>query len=233
MRPALMLIPGMLNDASVWDGVLARLGALAEIRIAAPVQPSIAEMAQAAWAQLSDLPPQQPAVLAGFSLGGYVAIEMLARPACGAPRVQGLALVSTSARPEAPEGAAARAKTIQAMQRDFGKVVDDIAQWNLHEPSPERVAGLRRMMLAVGPEVAVRQLRAIAARADHRDALARLDMPVAVLCGRQDRTTPPALAQEIGALVPHAMCDIVEGASHMLPIEQPQAVAAALRSLLQ
>ena len=233
MKPALLLIPGMLNDASLWDAVLARLDAPADVRIAAPVQPTLPEMAQAAWAQLSDLPPQQPAVLAGFSLGGYVVIEMLARPVPGARRVQGLALVSTSARPETPEGGAARAKTIQAMQRDFAKVVDSIVQWNSHAPSPERVAGLRQMMMAVGPEVAVRQLRAIAARADHRAALACLNMPVAVLCGRHDRTTPPALSQEIAALVPHAACEIVEGASHMLPIEQPQAVAAALRSLLQ
>lgn len=233
MKPVLLLIPGMLNDASLWDGVIESLGPLADVRVAAPVQATIPEMAQAAWALLAGLSPQQAVVLAGFSLGGYVAIEMLARPAPGAPGLRGLALVSTSARPETPEGGAARARTIHAMQRDFGKAVDGIAQWNSHEPSPERAARLTRMMLGVGAEVAVRQLRAIAGRADHRDALARLSMPVAVLCGRHDRTTPPALSEEIAALVPHARCEIVEGASHMLPIEQPQAVAAALRNLLR
>ncbi|SEB20018.1 alpha/beta fold hydrolase [Variovorax sp. YR216] len=229
MTPVLLLIPGMLNDAAVWHGVVEAMGPQVQVRTAAPVQPSIAEMAQAAWALLADVPAQQPVVLAGFSLGGYVAIEMLARPA---RPLRAALLLSTSARPETPEGAATREKSIAAMQRDFAKVVDGIVQWSTVLPSPERVRELTDMMLRVGADTAMRQLRAIAARGDHRAPLSRLDLPVTVLCGREDRTTPAALSEEIAALVPGARCEIVDGASHMLPVEQPQAVARALREWL-
>ncbi|MBO9647428.1 MAG: alpha/beta fold hydrolase [Variovorax sp.] len=229
MKPVLLLIPGMLNDATLWDEVAAEVAPLAPVRIAAPVQASIAEMAQAAWALLADVSPAQPVVIAGFSLGGYVALEMLAHPLRA---VRAAALMSTSARPDTPEGAAGRAKTLAAMQRDFAKTVDGIVQWNTCEPPPALVERLAAMMRRVGAETAARQMHAIAGRADHRDTLARLALPVAVLCGRHDRTTPPPLSEEIARLVPGAHCEIVEGAAHMLPVEQPQAVVRSLRSLL-
>ena len=89
-------------------------------------------------------------------------------------------------------------------------------------------------MLGVGAETAIRQNRAIAARSDHRSALAALQLPrpLAVLCGAQDRITPPELSQETAALVPGAVLEIVDGAGHMLPCERPDAVARVLRGLL-
>lgn len=229
MKPVLLLVPGMLNDASVWQDVAARLRPHAEVRIASPLQDSIPAMAAAAWAQVADVPAEVPLALAGFSLGGYVAIEMLAHPA---RPVQAAALVSTSPRPESPEGAATREKTVSAMGKDFARVVDGVLQWSTHEPAPELAARLKAMMLGIGAEVAIRQSRAIAARGDHRAALAKLTLPVAVLCGHADRVTPPALSQELAALVPGAHLQLVAGAGHMLPVEQPAEVASALRALL-
>src|SRR5690606_34676296 len=95
-KPVLLLVPGMLNDASVWDEVAAPLQPLAVVRVATPEQASIAAMAQAAWARLDGVPRDRPVVLAGFSLGGYVVIEMRARRA---RPVHAAALLSTSARP--------------------------------------------------------------------------------------------------------------------------------------
>ncbi|MGV3569643.1 MAG: alpha/beta fold hydrolase [Ramlibacter sp.] len=229
MKPVLLLVPGMLNDASVWEDVAAELRPFADVRIAAPVQESIPAMAAAAWALVDDLPADAPLVIAGFSLGGYVAIEMLSaqqRP------VQAAALVSTSARPESPESAATREKTIAAMGRDFPRVVDGVLQFGTDAPSAELTARLRAMMLGVGAATAIRQNRAIMARADHRPALAKLTLPVAVLVGRHDRITPPELSRESAALLPNAKLEVIEGAGHMLPAEQPRAVAAALRPLL-
>lgn len=229
MKPVLLLIPGMLNDASVWEDAAADLRPLVDVRIAAPVQETIPLMAAAAWALLADVPADAPLVVAGFSLGGYVAIEMLAHPA---RQVQAAALLSTSARPESPEGAALREKSMAAMRKDFARVVDGVVQFGTHQPPPELAARLRAMMLGVGAETAVCQTRAIMGRGDHRAALAQLTLPVAVLCGQQDRITPPELARELAALVPGAQLELVDGAGHMLPCEQPHAVARALRALL-
>lgn len=230
-KPVLLLVPGMLNDDRVWAGVAAALADVAQVRVACvTTQTTIPAMAQDAWALLADLPPEVPVVLVGFSMGGYVAIEMLARPQ---RRLSAAALVGTSARPESPQGQAMREKSIAALEGDFARTVQGIAQWGSHEPTPALLQALTQMMLNVGADTAVRQTRAIMARGDHREALARLDLPLLVLCGASDRITPPALSQELAALVPHARFHEIEKAGHMLPLEQPEQVAALLRPLCE
>ncbi len=91
---------------------------------------------------------------------------------------------------------------------------------------------LRAIMLPVGSETAVRQTRAVASRADHRAQLAALSIPTRVLCGREDKVTPPELSQELADLIPSAQLQWLEQSGHMTPMEQPREVAYAIRSLL-
>lgn len=229
-KPTLLLIPGMLNTAAVWARVSPLLREhVADIRIAdVQRQSSIAEMARDALALLADLPPDAPVVLCGFSMGGYVAIEMIAN---NDSHAWTLVLLSTSARPESPEGAVVREKTIAAIGRDFARVVDGVLQFATHPASREDaalMAEMRELMLAVGTDAAIRQNRAILGRADHREALARLAVPTLVLCGRDDKVTPPALSEELAALIPGARLAWIEQAGHMALLEQPAAVAAQM-----
>jgi pimeloyl-ACP methyl ester carboxylesterase len=230
MKPVCLLLAGMLNDARVWQPVREALAPLAEVRVAdVCADAEIAAMGARAWGLLADVPQTTPLVMAGFSMGGYVAIDMLAQP--GRP-VQAAALLSTSALPEAPESRAVREKTIAAMQSNFPKVVEGLLQWNTHQAPPAVLETMRQMMHAVGPEVAVRQMRAIMARADHRAALAQLRLPVRVLCGREDRVTPPALAQTLADAIAGAQLHLIEGSGHMLPLEQPAEVLHHLQALI-
>lgn len=230
MKPVLLLVPGMLNDASVWDDVVPKLEPLAQVRsVPVVAQDSVPAMAAAAWQLVADVPRSTPVVLAGFSLGGYVTLQMLAQPAREPAAV---AFVSTSARADTPDAVARRHALIAGLQADFPQAVDGILQWGTHQAPAALVDRLRTMMLRVGSDVAVRQSRAIVARLDHRALLPQLSMPVAVVCGEQDRMTPPKLSQEIASLVPGAQLTLVEGAGHLLPAERPQAVAQALSQLL-
>lgn len=228
--PVLLMLPGMLNDAGVFDALVPALRERAELRFATLQQDdTMAAIADRAWAQLADVEPGRPLCIAGFSMGGYAAIEMLAR----APRaVDALALMSTSGRPEAPEGVAVREQTMRAMQRDFPAVVDAVLKRATHAPSPALLERLRPMMLGVGAEVGIRQTRAIMGRADHRDVLAQRTRPTLVICGREDRITPPALSEELAAGVPGATLVLVDGAGHMLPCERPEEVVLSLAALL-
>lgn len=233
MKPVLLLIPGMLNTADVWARVTPLLQNAADLRIAdVTTQSSIAEMARDAWALVADLPASTPLVLCGFSMGGYVAIEMLANSARG---IKGLALLDTSGRPESPEGEVNRAKTIAAFERNFPKVVETMLPYSTHPGHHQDMAlfdALRALMLPVGSATAVRQTRAVAARSDHRGMLAKLQIPVVVLCGRADQVTPPALSEELAALIPTARLQWLERSGHMTPMEQPEQVAQAIRSIL-
>jgi pimeloyl-ACP methyl ester carboxylesterase len=239
--PALLLVPGMLNTPAVFDRVQAELRALpwpggtpprcvvADVREGA----SIAAMAGHAWATVAaEVPPEAPLAVAGYSMGGYVALQMLAE----APRpVHGLGLLATSARADTPEGAALRARAIAAIERDFARYVGTLSSLLLTPAAladPALLAAVRADMQAVGAAAAVRQQRAAAARADRRDFVRGLALPVQVLGAADDKVTPPALAQEIAQLVPGAQLERVEGCGHLLPFEQPARVAAGLRRLL-
>ena len=233
MKPVVLLIPGMLNTAAVWGRVAPLLQDAAEVRIADVLtQTSIADMALDAWALLVDVAPTMPVVICGFSMGGYVAIDMVARPA---RTIAGLVLLDTSPRPESADGEVTRAKTIAAFERNFDKVVENMLPFSTHpdhQQDTELQAALREVMLPVGSETAVRQTRAAAGRADHRALLARLSIPTVVLCGREDKITPPALSQELADLIPGARLVSLAQAGHMAPMEQPAQVADAIRSIL-
>jgi pimeloyl-ACP methyl ester carboxylesterase len=230
MKPVLLLVPGMLNDERIWSQVAAQLDDVAQVRVAHVLtQSSLTEMARDAWRLVNSSPVDTPLVLAGFSMGGYVVMEMIsqmARP------LDGVAFLSTSSRPESPEGMVVRQKTIEAMQTDFPKVVEGILKWSTYRANEALTQDLRQMMLDLGSEVAIRQTRAIMARKDHRALLAGLTCPVRLLCGQSDRVTPPELIQELSSLIPHAPCQIVEDSGHMLPREQADLVAHHLRQML-
>ena len=233
MKPVVLLIPGMLNTAAVWDRVEPLLQDVADVRTANVLtQASIAAMARDAWALLADVAPATPVVVCGFSMGGYVAIDMVAQPQRA---IQGLVLLDTSPRPESPEGEVARAKTISAFERSFPKVVENMLPFSSHSDHHQDTAlfdALRAIMAPVGSETAVRQTRAVAGRSDHRAALAALAIPTLVLCGREDKVTPPVLSQELADLIPGAQLQWLEQSGHMTPVEQPREVANAIRSLL-
>lgn len=233
MKPVLLLIPGMLNTAAVWAHVVPLLEGVAEVRIAnVQTQTSIANMATDAMAQVADVAPEQPLVVCGFSMGGYVAIEMVA---VSLRKVGALCLLDTSGRPEAPETAAQREKTIAAIERDFDKVASGVARFSTGAETQNNAALMAEILVllrAVGPTVAIAQNRAVMARADHRDALRKLDMPVLVACGKTDQITPPVLSQELAALIPGAQLVWVDGAGHMTPMEQPAALAEHLKALI-
>jgi len=235
----LLLIPGLLNTPAAFDRVQGVLQTLAWPGGAAPrclvadlrAPADVPAMAVHAWSMLQALPAQEPVLLAGYSLGGYVALQMLAAPV---RTVQGLALLSTSARPDSPEGAALRERAVTAIGRDFDRYVGTLVSWLLTPASLDDkalVAEVRADMQAVGPAAAVRQHRAAAARADQRARVRELALPVQVVVGTADRVTPPALSEELAGLAPNAELDLIEGAGHLVPFEHPARLAAQLQRL--
>ncbi|MSQ74372.1 MAG: alpha/beta fold hydrolase [Rhodoferax sp.] len=229
MKPLLLLIPGMFNTTAVWDAVRARIGNALDVRVADVLtQDNIAAMAHSAWDLVADQRPDRPLVVCGFSMGGYVAIEMLAQQG---QRVQALALVDTSAAVETAQSLLLRERTISALERNFSRTVESIIAFSLHPKSLAEAAcvqTMRQMMHSVGAEAAIRQNRAIMARSDHRAMLSAIRQPVLVVCGREDRVAPLALSQELSELIPHAQLAIVEGAGHQTPTEQGPALAELL-----
>jgi 3-oxoadipate enol-lactonase len=57
--------------------------------------------------------------------------------------------------------------------------------------------------------------------ADQRDRAAAIRVPTLVLCGTEDRPTPPALSAELAALVPGSRIAMIPGAGHLTNLERP------------
>lgn len=225
----LVLVPGLVCDEDVYADQVADL--TRETDVVVPdllTAGSIGDMAQVV---LDSSAPRF--ALAGTSMGGYVALEVLRR----APeRVERLALLDTSARPESAEQTARR-RALLSLVDEQGLEAALERLWPT-EVAPGRVDDVLlhdrflAMGLRCGPEVLARQTGAIVRRADSRPDLARLDLPLLVLCGRQDAVTPLDGSQEIATLAPTARLVVLEDCGHLSTWEHPDAVSAALREWL-
>ena len=165
--------------------------------------------------------------LVGFSLGGYIAFEMLRQ----APsRIAKLALLDTSARTDTPEQTRRRLERIELAEA--GRFAEtDMFPLLVHgsRRGDEALHGLVRLMAEeTGAEVFVRHQRASMGRADSRPHLAAIRCPTLVLVGDCDAITPVDAAEEIAAGVAGARLVVVPQCGHLAPVERPQAVAEAL-----
>ena len=225
----LLLLPGLLNGASLFEQQADALANLVGITVADLTgADSIAALAADALEQA----PEGPFVLAGMSMGGYVAFEIMRQ----APkRVRALALLSTSARPDTREATAGREELIQLAQTDFPAVIESLLARMAHPEhanTPEVGGMFQSMATGLGPEVFERQQRAIIGRADSRPTLAAIKCPTLIVCGRDDLVTPLEVHRELAAQIPGARLEIIEECGHLLPLEQPEQVTELLRDWL-
>lgn len=228
-RIPLILLPGMPLDAALWEHQTRHLADVAEPAVGDLTgQESMVALAASVLAQA----PERFA-LAGLSLGGYVAFEILRQ----APeRVAKLALLDTSARPDTPEQTATRQDAVRLVGQGRLRQVVAAGMARLVHPDRSGEAALVESVQAqaqrVGPDGYVRQQTAIMNRPDSRPGLGAIACPTLVLCGRQDAITPPALHEEIAEGIPGARLALVEDCGHLSAMEQPQAVTALLREWL-
>ncbi len=229
-KPHLILLPGQLCDAALWGPQIAGLGGLAAIAVGdLTLDDRVEAMADRL---LRDAPPRF--ALAGLSLGGYVAFEIMRQ----APeRVTHLALMNTSARADDVQQAARRENSVKAAEiGTFKGVTARFLPTILH---PDHVADpvIAKLVLdmteRVGRRAFASQQAAAIHRPDSRPNLAVIACPTLVIGGRADRITPPELQQEIAAGIPGAKLEILENCGHLSPIERPNTVNRLLRALLR
>ncbi len=224
----LLLLPGLMNDARVWDPVVKSLGSKRGVTVA---QTHMADTVQALAASAITLMPPGRFAVAGFSLGGYVALEVC-RQATG--RIAGIALLDTGARADSPEARAGRQRMVDALgssTASFAQVATGFASRIVH-PSHMNDGALMDLLAdmarTVGGEGFVRQQTSAMGRPDSLSTLTGLHCPALVLCGREDQVTPPALSEEMASLLPGDVeLVIVAEAGHMVTLEQPAAVVEA------
>lgn len=226
----LVLLPGMLCDDILFEHQVEHLSEVAEVSVGDLTRDdSIGGMAQT----VLDGAPNSFA-LAGLSMGGIVAFEILRR----APeRVSRLALLDTTARP--PSGQQLEAWEQFSGMVDKGHFEEVVEEYLLpayfhpdrEEPDLEKKA--RRMAENVGGDAFQRQLSAQSGRPDSRESLREVRCPTLVALGRQDQLCPMEAHEEISSAIPESKLLVIEDCGHLSTLEQPQAATALLRYWLE
>lgn len=228
-KAPLVLIPGLLCSDALFGPQCGGLADCAEISIGRVTgQATLEDMARSVLHAAPDR-----FALAGLSLGGYVAFEML-RQAPG--RVTRLALLNTNARADRAEQVAQR-QVLAGLARTLGvRAVQAILLPFLLHPARLGDIALRERVLkmadAVGPAAFARQQEAIIARPDNRPFLSEIKCPTLVIVGAQDRLTPVKVAEELAGGISGSRLEVIPDCGHLSTLERPDAVDAALRSWL-
>lgn len=229
MAEPVVFIPDLSCDARVFQHQINALSAECAVCIAAPTYGErIEEMASA----LLHAVPHRCA-LAGLGLGAIVAIEMTRR----APeRVNRLALISCDPQMDTPASASYRELLIA---RARAGRLDDVASAVLSNdvlaqgPKRMEIQGFfRTVATELGPDLFIRQQRALQRRRDYQGVVRRVKVPAMILAGTEDRHLPPKRHQFLADLIPKAQLRLIEGAGRWPQLEQPEATTAALADWL-
>jgi pimeloyl-ACP methyl ester carboxylesterase len=177
-----------------------------------------------------------PVVVGGLSMGGYVALSLVARYPT---RVRALMLMDTRAGADTPEAAQGRDASAKAvLAADSATPVVDAMLPRLFckltlEQHPERVEPMRAIMQRISPQGIAGALRGMACRPDRRGDLPKIAVPTLVLVGEEDVITPPAEAKAMAESIPNARLELIPHAGHMAPYENPSVANAAILRFLK
>jgi pimeloyl-ACP methyl ester carboxylesterase len=228
-KPTLILLPGQLCDATLWDSQVRVLADIADIKVGDLTSDDTVEaMAERV---LADAP--EHFALCGLSLGGYVAFEIIRRAPA---RVTHLGLMNTSARADAEEQSDRRERSLRAARIGTFKGVTPRFLPTIihpdHAADPAMAHIVLEMTERVGRVAFELQQRAAIGRPDSRPLLPSIRCPTLVVGGREDRVTPPFLQEEIAAGISGARLEILETCGHLAPIEQADTVNRLMRAWL-
>jgi pimeloyl-ACP methyl ester carboxylesterase len=241
--PALLLIHGFPLDRSMWGHQVATLARWR--RIAPDLRgcgfSDVPEQGYSMAAYAGDLVGLldklriERAVVAGLSMGGYVAFEILRRHR---ERVMGLILMDTRADADTPDGRRGRDALIEVARSQGAAAVAEhllprLLGRSTQRTQPQVVDQVREMARRTPVPGIVGALTAMRDRPDSTPDLGAIDVPTLVVVGEEDELTPPAVARAMTSAIPSAAMTTIPGAGHLAPLEAPTAVSRVIAEFLE
>lgn len=231
-RLSLVFIPGTLCTSAMFKQQVAYLNAhFPDLDIHAvdfSTESTLCQMSQTVIAKVGG----NPFLLAGFSMGGFVALDILRRVG---EKCIGLALLNSNAHADLPGREALRAEhLVQAKTTDLISVVESLYLPNYLARNDDTLEKLiLDMAEKCGIETFENQLKVLAARPDCSEFVSSIDIPFLLIGGEQDKLCPPSEQQRISALNHDAQLELLADCGHFSPIEKPQEVSQILANWLQ
>ncbi len=241
--PALLLVHGFPLDRTIWRHQLATLAGwrriAPDLRGLGVSDAPAGGYAMAAYAddlaRLLDRLRVQRAVVAGLSMGGYIAFELLRRHR---DRIAGLILCDTKAEADSADAGRAREEMARVAETRGAAAIAELMLPRLlgrttQQTQPQLVQQVREMILRAPPHGVAGALRAMRDRSAAVDLLGTIDVPTLVVVGQEDELTPPALARGLTGAIPSAAMTTIAGAGHVAPLEAPSAVSRVFAEFLE
>lgn len=224
-RPALILIPGLLCDATVWKEQIEAFASTHEVIV--PMLDGLDSIPGMAAAVLERAPPEFS--LAGHSLGGRIALEAIRQAPA---RVTRLALLDTGVH---PCGAGEPERRRELLSIAFAEGMRAVARvWLPPMVHPRRhrdvtvMAPLEAMVERRTPASFRNQVDALLNRPDAGPMLASIRCRTLVLCGREDGWSPLVQHEQIAAAIGGSVLAVIDECGHMAPFERPAEVTREL-----
>ena len=173
---------------------------------------------------LKSLGIEQPVILCGFSMGGYVAFSFYRRhPSL----VAGLILAATRAGADSPEGKVNRDKAAAEVRKHGPEVVIDkmlpiMMAPETYADQPELVARAKRIMAQTSADGMVSALEGMKSRPDSTPTLEEIKVPTLILHGANDQIIPLSEPESMQAGISNSQLEVIPNAGHLLNLEQPQ-----------
>lgn len=170
------------------------------------------------------------ALFAGCSIGSYVLYELWRRMP---NHVEALAFCCGKPQPDAAANRAKRLENIDKIRASgpgsfFDQMIETLVSPDFCRREPNKVADLRGMMSAMGPEALIAVQQGLMDRPDSTATVGTISVPVLALAGGEDRASTLEEMRAIPEILPGAEYHLLPEAGHFAPYEQPQAVAGIL-----
>ncbi|HOA52408.1 MAG TPA: alpha/beta fold hydrolase [Thermogutta sp.] len=228
----ILLVHAFPFDHRVWEAQIKGLST--RFRVLAPdlrgfgrstVTPGVVTMEQMAddlAAMLDALAIDEPVVLCGLSMGGYVAFQFVRRHR---QRLRGLILCDTRAASDSQEARENRLRTAERVITEGTAFLADqmlprLCCERTFRHQPEIVTKLRTMILEAPPEGVAAAARGMAQRPDSTPLLGQIDCPTMVVVGQFDTISLPEEMEAMARAIRGASFAVVPDAGHMAPLEQ-------------
>ena len=176
----------------------------------------------------------EPVVVAGFSMGGYITWQLALRHA---ERIRGLVLVDTRSKDDTQEVRVGRLTMAESITQlgakpDIEPILPKLLAPATIQSRPGVVASVREMMLRCSPGAIAAAQRGMSRRKDVTERLAEIGVPALAICGSEDVVSPPGEMRRMAEALPRGEYCEIAGAGHLTPIEEPDAVSEAMGEFL-
>ncbi len=224
----IVLIPGALATSQFWHHQEQYFQGKARIHHPENFSaPSITEMAD----KISKTMPGK-CVLVGFSLGGYIALELMRHVP---HQIEKLILINSGAKAISEKGQLERTRSLELIKKGkFDFLMNVIFKTSIHDTSQHQalLPLLKSMAEEVGSERYTHQLTAILNKPNHLDVLPTIHCPTLLIASKEDKIMPPERSEHMAKCIKNSQLVYVENCGHVAPLEQPDLINKIISSWL-